>query len=208
MHQQGSGGSRIFVPPFDDPYDPNVHPIIAQGIMTVGQAMASALVSEGKAGVEWLSRYDLWAPARQYMLYHGQPRILTEIASVESRRSAGQRGRGADGAAGGALEFPAAVPEERLAAARHRRLRQYRGVCRDGARRQVPRGVARELLPHPRRLGEPDRPAVRVRRPRLPARSVRDLRDARHPPHRRGGDPPGEGGVQGGRQGLRRRARG
>jgi hypothetical protein len=82
MHQMGSGGSRIFVPPFDDPYDPNVHPILRQGIATVGQAMASALVSEGKGGVEWLSRYDLWAPARQYMVYHGQPRILTEIASV------------------------------------------------------------------------------------------------------------------------------
>ena len=81
MHQKG-GGARIFVPPFDDPYDPNVHPIIAQGIMTAGQAMASALVSEGKGGVEWLSTYDLWAPARQYMVYHGQPRILTEIASV------------------------------------------------------------------------------------------------------------------------------
>ncbi len=82
MHQKGSGGARIFVPPFDDPYDPNVHPIIAQGIMTVGQAMASALVAEGKGGVEWLSTYDLWAPARQYMVYHGQPRILSEIASV------------------------------------------------------------------------------------------------------------------------------
>ena len=82
MHQMGSGGARIFVPPFDDPYDPNVHPIIAQGIATTGQAMAAALVSEGKGGVEWLSRYDLWAPARQYMVYHGQPRILTEIASV------------------------------------------------------------------------------------------------------------------------------
>src|SRR3954467_2174335 len=82
MHQMGSGGARIFVPPFDDPYDPNVHPIIAQGIASVGQAMASALVAEGKGGVEWLSRYDLWAPARQYMVYHGQPRILTEIASV------------------------------------------------------------------------------------------------------------------------------
>ena len=83
MHQKGSGGARIFVPPFDDPYDPNVHPIIAQGIMTAGQAMASALVSEGKAGVEWLPTYDLWAPARQYMVYHGQPRILTEVASAD-----------------------------------------------------------------------------------------------------------------------------
>jgi hypothetical protein len=82
MHQMGSGGARIFLPPFDDPYDPNVHPIIASGIMSVGQAMASALIAEGKSGMEWLSRYDLWAPARQYMVYHGQPRILSEIASV------------------------------------------------------------------------------------------------------------------------------
>ena len=52
MHQQGTGGSRIFVPPFDDPYDPNVHPILAQGMTSVGQAMASALVAEGKTGVE------------------------------------------------------------------------------------------------------------------------------------------------------------
>jgi hypothetical protein len=82
MHQMGSRGARIFVPPFDDPYDPNVHPILAQEHMDVGLAMASALVSEGKAGVEFHSRYDMWTPARQYMVYHGQPRILSEIASV------------------------------------------------------------------------------------------------------------------------------
>ena len=82
MHQQGAGGSRIFVPPYDDPYNPNIHPILAQGMTSVGQAMASALVAEGKTGVEQNARYDLWAPARQYMVYHGQARILTEIASV------------------------------------------------------------------------------------------------------------------------------
>ncbi len=81
MHQKG-GGARIFVPPYDDPYDPNIHPILAQEMTSVGQAMATALVAENKAGVEFLSTYDLWAPARQYMVYHGQPRILTEIASV------------------------------------------------------------------------------------------------------------------------------
>jgi hypothetical protein len=83
MHQMGSGGARMFVPPFDDPYDPNIHPILAQGQAAVGHAMSSALIAQGKGGVEWLSRYDLWAPARQYMVYHGQPRILTEIASVD-----------------------------------------------------------------------------------------------------------------------------
>ncbi len=82
MHQMGSTEARIFVPPFDDPYDPNVHPILAQEHIAVGQAMATALIAEGKAGVEFHSRYDMWTPARQYMVYHGQPRILTEIASV------------------------------------------------------------------------------------------------------------------------------
>jgi hypothetical protein len=82
MHQMGSTEARIFVPPFDDPYDPNVHPILAQEHIAVGQAMATALVAAGKAGVEFHSRYDMWTPARQYMVYHGQPRILSEIASV------------------------------------------------------------------------------------------------------------------------------
>ena len=36
--------------------------------------------AEGKEGVAWLEGYDMWTPARQYMVYHGQPRILTEIA--------------------------------------------------------------------------------------------------------------------------------
>ena len=44
--------------------------------------MAAALTAENKRGVVYGQQYDLWAPARQYMLYHGQPRILTEIASA------------------------------------------------------------------------------------------------------------------------------
>jgi hypothetical protein len=80
MHQQGAGNSRIFVPPFTDPFDVNIHPILALGQATVGQAMATALLAEGKEGVAWNESYDMWTPARQYMIYHGQPRILTEIA--------------------------------------------------------------------------------------------------------------------------------
>jgi hypothetical protein len=81
MHQQGPNGSRIFVPPFTDPFDVNIHPILALGQATVGQAMATALIAEGKEGVAWVEGYDMWTPARQYMVYHGQPRILTEIAN-------------------------------------------------------------------------------------------------------------------------------
>lgn len=81
MHQQGGAGARIFVPPFTEPFDPNMHPILRMGQATVGQAMASALIAEGKTGVAWEDSYDMWSPARQYMVYHGQPRILTEIAN-------------------------------------------------------------------------------------------------------------------------------
>jgi hypothetical protein len=81
MHQQGPQGSRIFVPPFTDPFDLNMHPLLRIGQATVGQAMATALLAEGKEGVAWMQSYDMWSPARQYMVYHGQPRILTEIAS-------------------------------------------------------------------------------------------------------------------------------
>ena len=82
MHQMGPNGARIFVPPYRDPHDPNIHPLLLEGQAQIGMGMAAALVSDGKRGVVYGEQYDLWAPARQYMLYHGQPRILTEIASA------------------------------------------------------------------------------------------------------------------------------
>ena len=82
MHQMGSRGARMFVPPFRDPYDPNIHPILIEGQAQIGMAMASKLIAAGKKGIVYNDQYDLWSPARQYMLYHGQPRILTEIASA------------------------------------------------------------------------------------------------------------------------------
>ena len=158
MHQQGTNASRMFVPPFDDPYDPNVHPILAQGITSVGNAMASALVAEGKTGIEYLSRYDLWAPARQYMVYHGQPRILTEIASVElADPFVNPAGKDVPlGPQEARWNYP--VPYK----SGEWRLRQivdyavtatFAGI---GARREEPRHLARELLQGSRRLGEPE----------------------------------------------------
>ena len=82
MHQMGSRGARMFVPPYRDPHDPNIHPLLLEGQAQIGRAMASALVAKGKKGIISSDQYDLWTPARQYMVYHGQPRILTEIASV------------------------------------------------------------------------------------------------------------------------------
>jgi len=83
MHQMGSRGARIFVPPYVDPYEPNVDPILRQEAGMMGTFIASELTAEGKAGVIHSNRYDAWTPARAYHHYHGGIRILTEVASVK-----------------------------------------------------------------------------------------------------------------------------
>lgn len=82
MHQMGSNGARLFVPPFVDPYEPNIDPILRQQVAVMGTFMASELTAQGKAGVMHSSGYDAWTPARAYHHYHGGIRILTEAASV------------------------------------------------------------------------------------------------------------------------------
>ncbi len=83
MHQMGSRGARLFVPPYVDPYEPNVDPILRQEVGAMGTFLATELTAEGKAGVIHSSRYDAWTPARAYHHYHGGIRILTEAASVK-----------------------------------------------------------------------------------------------------------------------------
>jgi hypothetical protein len=83
MHQMGSRGARLFVPPYVDPYEPNVDPIIRQQVAMMGTFIATELTAEGKAGVMHSSWFDAWTPARAYHHYHGGIRILTEAASAQ-----------------------------------------------------------------------------------------------------------------------------
>jgi hypothetical protein len=83
MHQMGSRGARLFVPPYVDPFEPNVDPILRQEVAMMGTFMATELTAQGKGGVIHSSRYDAWTPARAYHHYHGGIRILTEAASVQ-----------------------------------------------------------------------------------------------------------------------------
>ena len=82
VHQMGNTGARLFVPPFMDPYEPNIDPILIQGASFIGQAMMNRLIGEGKTGITTNAVYDSWTPARAYQHYHGAVRILTEAASV------------------------------------------------------------------------------------------------------------------------------
>ncbi len=83
VHQQGETASRIFVPPWLDPIEPNIDPIIAQEMNMIGTSMASDLTASGKKGVAIHAAYDFWSPARHYQAFHGGLRILTESASAK-----------------------------------------------------------------------------------------------------------------------------
>jgi hypothetical protein len=82
MHQMGSNGARLFVPPYVDPYEPNIDPILRQEVAMMGTFIAAELTAQGKGGVAHSIGFDAWTPARAYHHYHGGIRILTEAASV------------------------------------------------------------------------------------------------------------------------------
>ena len=82
VHQMGTEGARIFVPPWIDPIDPNIDPLIAQQANAFGTAMAVDLTSAGKKGVLVNGIYDYFSPARHYQSYHGAVRLLSESASA------------------------------------------------------------------------------------------------------------------------------
>ena len=82
VHQQGSNASRMFIPPWLDPIEPNIDPILVQLGNMIGTGMAADLTTAGKKGVTINSIYDFWTPARNYQGYHGGLRILSESASA------------------------------------------------------------------------------------------------------------------------------
>lgn len=82
VHQQGSYGSRFFVPPWLDPIEPNVDPLLISAANALGTEIAWSLVREGKKGVVVHAIYDAWTPARAYPHYHAGVRLLSETASA------------------------------------------------------------------------------------------------------------------------------
>ena len=82
IHQMGGAGARFFVPPYIDPWEPNIDPAITAGVSALGTSVAWEMTSQGKSGVVVNGIFDSWTPARAYSHYHAGLRILSETASA------------------------------------------------------------------------------------------------------------------------------
>ncbi len=82
IHQMGSSVNRIFFPPFIDPWEPNIDPLLTSAVNQLGAYMAAEVLASGFPGVGVHGIYDAFTPARAYQHYHGGARILSETASA------------------------------------------------------------------------------------------------------------------------------
>ena len=84
VHQMGANGVRLFVPPFQDPVNPNLDPALVEAMSLVGTQMASALYDAGLTGIAHQQTYDLWwhGGFRSTPTRHNMVGILTEAAST------------------------------------------------------------------------------------------------------------------------------
>jgi Zinc carboxypeptidase len=84
VHQQGSNGSRFFIPPFYDPANPNISPLLLRQVGLIGHKVAADLQAAGFKGVLTNALYDTWwhGGFRTAPYYHNSIGILSEAASA------------------------------------------------------------------------------------------------------------------------------
>jgi hypothetical protein len=81
-HQTGPAGTVMFAPPFRDPHNHNLDPLLVNGITMVGAAMHSRFAAEGKPGTTMRegASYQTWwnGGLRTAAYFHNMVGILTE----------------------------------------------------------------------------------------------------------------------------------
>jgi hypothetical protein len=84
IHQQGANGSRFFVPPFYDPPNPHIAPLLLRQVGLIGHKMAADVTAAGFRGILTNALYDTWwhGGFRTAPYYHNSIGILTEAASA------------------------------------------------------------------------------------------------------------------------------
>jgi hypothetical protein len=83
QHQTGPAGTVLFVPPFRDPFNYNVDPLVPMGIDLVSTSIHNRFITEGKPGATMRTgaSYSTWfnGGSRTTTGFHNMIGILTEI---------------------------------------------------------------------------------------------------------------------------------
>jgi hypothetical protein len=82
-HQMGTTGPRIFVPPYSEPVDADIHPLVWREVNLFGTNMAMRLEQAGKSGVIYGYSFDAYWPGgtKNTAWYKNISGLLTEVAS-------------------------------------------------------------------------------------------------------------------------------
>src|SRR5437867_5087035 len=82
-HQMGSIGPRIFMPPYSEPVDSDISPLIWREVNLSGTNMAMRLEQQGKSGVIYGYAFDAYWPGgtKNTAWYKNISGLLTEVAS-------------------------------------------------------------------------------------------------------------------------------
>ncbi|OGU58566.1 MAG: hypothetical protein A2V66_14925, partial [Ignavibacteria bacterium RBG_13_36_8] len=84
-HQMGSGGARLFVVPYKDPLNPNVHPLIWRWQKVIGGITALQMEKQDFTGIIDQVYFEGWweGSASDCGLWHNQIPLLSEMASCD-----------------------------------------------------------------------------------------------------------------------------
>jgi zinc carboxypeptidase len=102
-HQMGSNGPRMFIPPFADPVDPDVNPLIWREVNIIGSNMAFRLEQNHKSGLIYGFSFDAywlggtrntgwWKNITGLLLETASARIATPIYIEGSELRGGSKG--------------------------------------------------------------------------------------------------------------------
>jgi hypothetical protein len=85
-HQTAPFPARIFIPPFADPVNPHIPPLVVRGVNMVGEAMAKRLEEENMPGVVSRMSFTMWwnGGMRTVPYFKNMVGLLSEVAHASA----------------------------------------------------------------------------------------------------------------------------
>ena len=83
-HQMFTTGPRIFMPPYSEPVDPDIHPLVWREVNLIGAQMALRLEQAGRTGAIYGYAFDAYWPGgtKNTAWFKNIAGLLTEVASA------------------------------------------------------------------------------------------------------------------------------